>query len=289
MKKTFISTVVLIGLSSLLICGCKSGFFGKFTVKVVDPETLRPIAGATLKLDDSKYNQTTDAKGTFEYQGIESGSHTLTVKYANPFYETSVVPVYVRMDSTGDVLIMPDIKSDAIHESAKDTLKLSCLKPGYALFRGGFGYGVGERTPANNIVLVYNRVRKLVLRPSYLKSYVVIKDSVMALEFVRFFTQPSTFYLLRDPDSDNIYVEVTPTTNRKPSYGEMPSEQYKKLGLTEPIVTNDANSFYITRYVVSKSRKLFKIRETIGFDGDYSVKKTLILTHMEIPLPQLPG
>ena len=116
----------------------------------------------------------------------------------------------------------------------------------------------------------------------------MLKDTTSALEYARFFTDLKTFYLFRDPDPDNTYIEVSSTTG-KPSYGEMPAEQFRKLGMTPPVVTNDANNFYVTRYVLIKTRKLFKVVETIGFEGDYSAKKTLILTHMEIPMPPIPS
>jgi hypothetical protein len=289
MKRSAVLFLLAIGLLLMTGSGCKSGFFGKFTGKVVDPETLRPIAGVSVRLDDAKYTIQTDASGTFMYDGIEAGNHTITCKFSNPFFETAIVPVVVRMDIVTDVLVIPDIKSDVIRESAKDTIKLAVLKTGYTLFRGGIGYGVGQNSPANNLVMVYNKKRRLVLRPSYLRGYVSLKDTASALAYVRFFSNPKTFYLFRDPDPDNIFIEVVPTTNSKPSYGEMPMEQFKRLGMTDPIVTVDANNFHVTRYVMSKTRKLFKLVETVGFDGDYSAKKTLILTHMEIPMPPTPS
>ncbi|HTK81551.1 MAG TPA: carboxypeptidase-like regulatory domain-containing protein [Bacteroidota bacterium] len=287
MKKSIFS-VILICVIFLVGPGCKSGFFGKFSGKVLDPESLRPLAGVSIRLDDAKYTIETDANGAFVFDGIAAGNHTITCKYPNPYFETSVEPVVIRMDVVNDVVVIPDIKSDVIRESTQDTLKLASLKPGNLLFRGGFGYGVGKNSPANNLVMVYNKKRRLVLRPSYLRGFVTLKDSASALEYARFFTGLKTFYLFRDPDPDNTYIEVSSTTG-KPSYGEMPAEQFKKLGMTSPVVTNDANNYYVTRYVMSKTRKLFKVVETISFEGDYSAKKTLILTHMDIPMPPTPA
>ena len=55
MNKSALLTFLIAGLLSCAGSGCKSGFFGKFTGKVVDPETLRPIAGVSVRLDDAKF------------------------------------------------------------------------------------------------------------------------------------------------------------------------------------------------------------------------------------------
>ncbi len=287
MKKSLIVLLSLLCSLSLFETGCKSGFFGKFTGQVVDPELRRPIAGVKIILDDKKYHILTDAKGMFSFDGVNAGNHTVTVKYGSPYFEDAVVPVVVRHDKPVHVLVVPDIKSDAVYESPKDTLKLSSLKPSYKLFRGGFGFGTSREYMTNHLVLIQNKKRKLIMRPNQMKGYVQLKDSVQVLEYARFFTDYNTYYLFKDPDPDNSFIEVKSATG-KPSYGEMEQERFKRLGLKNPILTYDENHFYITRYLVSKTQKLFKVKETIDFDGNYEMTKSLIITHIDIPFPPIP-
>ena len=289
MNRLLTTLLTIIISLSIIGWGCKSGFFGKFSGTVVEPERLRPLAGIKVILDDRTYSIETDTGGNFSFIGINAGKHTLTCKTGNQFYEDAIVTVNVRHDApTPPVVVIAEIKSEAIQAFTKDTVKLSSLKEGYMMFKGGYGFGIIQNeTATTNMVMIHNNKKRLVLRPANMKGYVQLKDSAQALEYARLFTDFNTFYLFKDPSPNNSFIEVQETMD-KPSYGEMPQAQFKRLGLHAPVVTNDENYFYITRYLISTSRNLYKVNEKIGFDGDYEMKKTLILTHMDISIPPVP-
>ncbi len=78
MQRSWVLVVAVLFFLSALDDGCKMGFFGKITGKVVEPERLQPLAGVRLMIEDPKYNGETDANGNFTINGVESGFHTLT-------------------------------------------------------------------------------------------------------------------------------------------------------------------------------------------------------------------
>src|SRR6266852_2779104 len=249
MQRSWVFVVAVLFFLSALDDGCKMGFFGKITGKVVEPERLQPLAGVRLMIEDPKYNGETDANGNFTINGVESGVHTLTCKGGRPLYEDQVMTVTVRQDSPVVLFIVAEFKSEAVRPLMKDTVKLSALKSGYELFRGGYGLGL-EPTVINYLVAVHDNKRRLLARPEALRGYLEVRDSAQALEFARLFTGLNTYYLFRDANPDNIYIEVTAAVG-KSSYGEMPREMFTKLGLKPPFVVSDASHFYITRYLLS--------------------------------------
>ena len=287
MKKLSIFVSGLLCLLSMTSLDCKSGFFGTISGKVIDPEYLRPLTGVKVRLDDQKFTIDSDNGGNFSFSSIPSGNHTITCMFANPMYEDAFVEVIVQPGiATSPVTVVAEINSDVIHESRKDSLKLSSLKPGYMLYKGGYALGTGHPL-TNSLVLVHDKKRRLILRSTNLKGSVLLQDSSQAIEYARLFTNIETFYLFKDPSPDNSFIELRPATG-KPSYGEMTKEELKRLGMRSPWVVHDADHFYITRYLLSTLHNLYKVDETIGFDGDYQIKKTLILSHMDIPLPPIP-
>jgi hypothetical protein len=114
---------------------------------------------------------------------------------------------------------------------------------------------------------------------------VTIGSEDQALELVRLYTDLKTFFYFREHSPDNSFIEVRPTEG-KPGLGEIAKERGKKLGIILPVVTADENGYTVTRYVMSMAQNLYRLKERVGFDGNYVVtEKTLIIPKMDILLP----
>jgi hypothetical protein len=239
-----------------------------------------------VRLDIKNFDVETDADGRFFFTQVPTGRHTITCSFSSPFFDQATVEFLVQSRIPAEVVVIADIKTDAIKESRKDTVRLSSLKPEHRLFRGGYGFG-HQPVSMNYLVEVYDKRRRVIMRPSGLKGSVLIKDTTQALEFVRLLTNLETYHLFKYASPDVAFIEVKDAAG-KPSYGEMPQEQFKKLGLKSPIVKADESHFFVTRYLVGMAGGLYKVIETVGFDGDYEMKKTLLLSHMDITFPPVP-
>ena len=283
-KNIFSTSVGLLCFILLSITGCKVGFFGKIEGRLIEPEGGMPMRNITVELEGTKMAAATDNNGGFMFIGVAAGTYTIHAKTASSLYEDAYAKVTVKQEIVNRVEMIVEIKPDAIYESVKDTVKLNVLKKGYTLVRGGYGYGSSQSSPTNYLVMLWSGHKRVILKPNYFKGYVEILTPEEALDYVRFFTDPSTFYLFKDLNRDNHYIEVMPT-KKKPSVCEMPDEEFKRLGMFEPVVTNDENHFYVTRFIVSMQRNLYKIKESVTFDGGYEAERMLILAHMDIPLP----
>src|SRR5436309_444244 len=99
MKRSLIILTALFCFVLLLTDGCRMGFFGKVTGKVVEPERLQPLAGVKVMTEDARYSGETDASGNFTISGVEAGIHTLTCKTGRSLYDDQVITLTVRQDS----------------------------------------------------------------------------------------------------------------------------------------------------------------------------------------------
>jgi len=122
------------------------------------------------------------------------------------------------------------------------------------------------------LVAVKGYEQKILRTTTSLKGYVQIKSPNDALSFVRLFTDLDTHYLFEDSE----YIEVRPA-NKKTSWGELPVQEFRKLGLKEPSVMKDGEHFVVVRYVVDADRNIFQIQERISPSGDYQITKMILV------------
>lgn len=289
MLMTNVRTTILAALLLTLLVsqGCQTGFFGKITGNVSEVINGTPLKDATITIEDTKYITVTDAQGNFTFNSIPTGIYTLRASKLNDEYQEIVLyNAKLLADSVLHLNLIAELKQNAIIVSPKDTIKLSSLKPGCLLLRGKHGFAVDPKSPNTNIIAIRNAEKHILSRITGVKPYVKIEKPEQGLEVVRLFTDLSTYYLLTEPNPDNIMIEVTSSTAKKLAPGEMPMAYYKKLGLFEPRVSADDHGITIERYLVSFSHNLYRVKEHVTFDGECKiVSKILILPHMEIALP----
>ena len=276
-------TIVLL---LLVVSGCKQGLFGHISGTIVEAGHGMPLKDVAVSLEGTEYTLMTDDKGSFTFNNIPVGIYSVRCKKPFSMYrETGSENFQVRTDSTTLVTIILHIQSKSIYERKLERIMLSSLDMNCGLYAGRTGMIDNPKLPSTNVVIVKGTDRRIVSKFTGLRGYASIQTADQALEFVRLFTGLTTQMYFKESNLDNTFIEVVPTA-RKPSIGEMPKDQYKRLGLQPPVIGADQDGFTVTRFVTSFGKRLFKIRERVSFDGGYQVvEKELLLTRMEIPLP----
>jgi len=147
---------------------------------------------------------------------------------------------------------------------------------------------LGEALPAGLPLTLWERLlavcgenRRPVMWPSDLRGMVRIDDGKQALAFVRLFSSPGTNS--RFPDFR--YMEVAEaSTPGWPMPGEMPTEQFRQLGLRRAEVVAEGEGFRVWRSaaIMQKSHgTLIDLGRVVGFaildetvtrDGDYVIR-----------------
>jgi hypothetical protein len=266
--------------------GCQKGLFGDVEGVVRDAENGVPIRDAVVRLDKTNFQTRTDAAGVFNFKHVPVGVFALVCdKPSGPFRETTIPNFRIRTDSVTRITVTLDVRASLIYEEPKDPVMLSSLKPGYTLLRGRYGLVNDTRAPLTNLVMVHAPDKWLVSRSTGLKGCVAVTTPEQALELVRLFTDFKTYFYFRTLSGDQSYIEVR-STDKKPGLGEMAQDRAKKLGILPPAVTQDENYFYVTRFVISFAQNLYRVRERVGFDGQYEIlERSLIIPKMDILLP----
>ncbi len=182
-------------------------------------------------------------------------------------------------------------------------LYVSFLKEGYTLEKRpkfdphnlemvSFGY---EMTSDCYLVKDKQLVKKITLLND-LEGFANVNSVEKAIEFVRFRTSPSTYFLFR-PDVMN---EVVKRKNKWRFFGACSPEFFEKHKLKRLELETKKGYFVITRYVIRYPWKeteipqtLYRIIERVFENGKYEVEETKIVegfTHKEIahPLSFLP-
>lgn len=107
---------IVFGVGMLLLVGlvaCEEGtfepqVFGSINGIVLDAETEEPVAGTSVSTNPPTSAIITDDEGRFEFNEIETGSYSISVKKSG--YRTASVSVVVREDRTTDatIFLKPD-------------------------------------------------------------------------------------------------------------------------------------------------------------------------------------
>ena len=162
--------------------------------------------------------------------------------------------------------------SRGVHDNPlPETLVLSSLTPGCRL-----AVRSSER-PGPDVWLVCQNSRFLVLGRQNLEGQVIIKTPQQALEFVRLFTTPDTWYLSR---MDQM-VEVTAGRRPEKERFVVSEERFAACCVLPTVDTvrslADGGEFTVRRTVVERDYRVFAIKEIVRERGSVTVSEKTLL------------
>jgi len=182
---------------------------------------------------------------------------------------------------------------------------LSSLRPGWKLFEGdGVDFGIPRQMFAILIAVHKTRGTRIMREPSDFGGVVEITSCEQALEYVRLPTSPNTLYLFYEKDFleparrrvhgfPSVAIEVIPGDAEPLRDGEVPREEFVRLGLRTPIVTAIKGGYRVRRCLAWSDSEdadgrytVYWTEELVGHDGAYRiVSKSLASTNVEISFP----
>lgn len=136
------------------------------------------------------------------------------------------------------------------------------------------GRGI-PRKSGDKLVLIHGDQARIVTRPADLAKCVDIGSEEDALEYLRFFSSFETVYLFDEAELEVYEGECFAVC--------LPSERWKALKLSPPVMVAKDNAFEVSRFVFKPTAnkpevQLFRVRERVGRDGE-------ILTLESEPIP----
>jgi hypothetical protein len=285
-------SIIAVFLISFLILGCQTSPRGSIEGQVLEQVELRPLPGAHVTTDPGGFVATSDSTGNFRLSNLPAGNYDLKLssveqvsdsyaphRHAVPYRDTTLHVVAVFADSTTPITVALEPTVDEVHVFYSSPVALSSLLPEWRFYQGvrrsGFiGYPMEPRL---KLIAVSATKRRVLLYHTSLKGYVKIGTQRQALEFVRLFTNEHTTYLFKEPNRRGWFLEVRPT-RKLPYLGELPAAEFRKLGLAKPVVSRLDKDFIVDRYVFAFDWNLYRIREKVSVDGQYSITDRRIIT-----------
>ncbi len=225
----------------------------------------------------------------FLLAGIPAGKYDLECVFKargydldHTYRDTIVRDLIVLPDSTVQITVSLEPKYDMVY--LRSPLTVSSVKPGWMFYIGVYGTSGCPLEAFSKLIAVNGSKKRVLLYYTSLKGYVDIKTPDQALEFVRLFSSHAR-YVFQDTNASTSFIEVTPTT-KEPGSGELRASEFRRLGLSRPVVVSSGQKFFIDRYVYAYDRNLYKIREQVSPDGEYAiVERQVVNSHVSIWLP----